>query len=572
MLLRGRCKYGALVPVILLAGCGDFFAHKPTELETRMILSELQQIKENPNVNNPVPELYRRDPEKVIVEDGVKVFYFTRCQPADRLAELVNKQFSQLFKQAATKSQPQGKEYPKPIYTVSANPATNQLIIHCPNDQHARKVLEFLEKVDVPPIQVNIDCLILERFADVTMDWETTIEVENLLGEKITLGGKVDSEGKLLPAFPGASLREPARASFGLDLGYWKNQGVEGHEFRAVVDMLISRGYLKILMNPTIETVNGKPGKVTLRDNVPLQKLVFTPSQLEPVSMTEYQWVEDILEVTPHVYADGSIGLETKIQLGSKSKPEGVVQREIITERRIEIAENRIKPGDSLVIGGIRKSEERAVVRGVPFLKDIPLLGILFSSKDVEEKATEVIFVLTPSISSGGIKYADMVRDIKQKRSKLKLETDLHSTLTDPFGANAYLNTMERKAARAELEKLKAQIEKAEALEEVERIEQQLRATVEQIRAEQARADRSQAEAEQARAEAEKLAEELKKIKAQIERASRHKKAAEAPKETSPDNPAEAKSPRKPDAAQPATEAGRAATEAPDPEPGPGKA
>jgi hypothetical protein len=73
--------------------------------------------------------------------------------------------------------------------------------------------LKLLHAVDVPPIQVNIDCLILERFADVTMDWETSIKIDNLFGENITLGGK---EG---PEFHGASLREPRRAKFGLDIG-----------------------------------------------------------------------------------------------------------------------------------------------------------------------------------------------------------------------------------------------------------------------------------------------------------------------------------------------------------------
>ena len=52
----------------------------------------------------------------------------------------------------------------------------------------------------------------------------------------------------------------------------------------------------------------------------------------EPFSLTEYQWVEDILEVTPYVYANGSIGLNTKIQIGSKSKPQGVVPRFVLLD------------------------------------------------------------------------------------------------------------------------------------------------------------------------------------------------------------------------------------------------
>jgi type II secretory pathway component GspD/PulD (secretin) len=385
------------------------------------------------------------------------------------------------------------------------------LIIHCPNEQDADTVLEFLQKVDVPPIQVNVDCLILERFADVTMDWETSIDIDNLFGEKITMGGK---DG---PEFPGASLREPRRAEFGLDIGYW-NQKLAPHEFRAVVDLLISRGYLRVLMNPKIETLNGQKAIITAREYAPLDKILSQPGFDEPFNLTDYQWVEDTLEVTPRVYADGSIGLETYIKLGSRSKPEGVVQTSIITERFVKIAENRIERGRSLVIGGIRKSEERSVVRGVPFLKDLPVLGILFSSKDFEEKATEVIFVLTPSISSGGVDYAKMVDYMSQKRAKPEYEHGLQETITDPFGATAYTEQMERQAVRAKFEQLKAEIEKADALQEVNRIKQELLTAAEEVLEERAKAAQAQSEALKAKEEAEKATKQAEKAKQEAEK------------------------------------------------------
>jgi len=343
-----------------------------------------------------------------------------------------------------------------------ARQRANQLIIDCPNDEEADKVLEFLSMVDVPPIQVNIDCLILERFGDITMDWETTLMIENLFGERITVGGKSEyvklPDGtmvrSLFPNFPGASLRESKRATFGFDVGYWRNKGVPGHQIRAVVDMLVSRGYLKILMNPTLETVNGQKAKITSRDNVPIEKIV-TKEGVSPYSITEYQWVEDSLEVTPHVFADGSIGLATTIKLGSSTKPKGVVQVPIITERFIEIAENRIRPGDSLIIGGIRKTEERGVIRGTPFLKDIPVIGVLFSSKDFEESSKELIFILTPSISSGGVEYSEMMEEMRER-----YEARSQEALTGPFGVSADRGQIKEGASRAEFERLKTYIEK----------------------------------------------------------------------------------------------------------------
>ena len=233
-----------VLPLLFISGCGDFFASKPTDIDSRLIIDDISRIKENPHVNNTLPEIYTSPAKRLEVDDGVKLFYFTKHHSADELANNV----SQLG------------------FKVSQNASTNQLIIHCPDNAEADNLLEYLAKVDVPPIQVNIDCLIIERFGDVTTDWETTLLIENLLGEGITLG-----EDKFPnPAFPGARLREERRGTFGLDFGYWIDKGVSGHQVRVIVDMLESRGYLKILMNPTLETINGKKATVTIRDFAPV--------------------------------------------------------------------------------------------------------------------------------------------------------------------------------------------------------------------------------------------------------------------------------------------------------------
>ncbi|MCE5186270.1 MAG: hypothetical protein LLF76_09120 [Planctomycetaceae bacterium] len=448
--------------MLFLPGCGDFFERKPTELESRAILRDIARIRENPHVNNRLPAIYTDGPKRLKVQDGVKLFYFTKYVPAGDMtyANAKDKSAEQQVHGFAGRIADMG-------FNVSTNPDTNQLIIHCKDDNECDQVLEYLEKTDVPPIQVHIDCLILERFGDVTKDWETSLLIENLFGEGITLGekrGAFDADGRLIdldPAFPGASLRESLRGGFGLDFGYWMNKGVEGHQVRTVVDVLESRGYLKILMNPTLETVNGKAATVQIRDNVPIEKVV-TERGRPAYSVTDYQWVADVLTVMPYVYADGSIGLKTQITIGSKSKPEGVVQTSIITERSINVGENRIGPGKSLVIGGMRKSENRSVVRGVPFFQDIPVLGVLFSSKDFEEKATEIIFILTPSISSGGMPYQQMAEIMREKYQTANEESSLHNLLTDPLGSGAYSDLVEEKTQKAQSDKVRLNMEAAE--------------------------------------------------------------------------------------------------------------
>jgi hypothetical protein len=483
----------------MLSGCADLFDKTPTDLESKAVLRDISRVQENPDVGNPLPAVYLEEPKRLKVEDGVKLFYFTQFTPVGDLA------FSNEDQNLVKKVHGFGGTIRDLGFKVSTNPSTNQLIVHCVDDAECDQVLAYLKKTDVPPIQVHIDCLILERFGDITQDWEASLLIENFLGEQIALGAAKFPK----PNFPGAALRESRRGDFGLDIGYWINKGVPGHQVRVLVDVLESRGYLKVLMNPTLESVNGKSAQVQIRDNAPIEKIVTERGNLS-YSVTDYQWVEDTLRVTPFVYSDGSIGLNTHITVGSKSKPEGVVQTSIITERSIDVGENRLAPGKSLIIGGMRKSEKRSVVRGVPFFKDLPIIGILFSSKDFEEKATEIIFILTPSISSGGIEYEDAADMVRKKFETPDYESDIDEIVTDPLGTEAYSEMVEKQTEQAEVEMVRLQVQAAQAMRQ---------AQTEQLRAEKAilnaRAMRAQAQ----------------EARALIEKAQTEKKAAEAEKQ-----------------------------------------
>jgi len=230
---------------------------------------------------------------------------------------------------------------------------------------------------------------------------------------------------------------------------------------------------------------------------------VISNGLIYPYMTTEYQWVMDSLEITPHAFADGYIGLETTAQIGSKSTPEGVKQIPIITERKVTNKENRIRHGESLIIGGIRKSEERDVIRGVPVLKDIPLLGILFSSRDFEERAKEVIFIITPTISTGGMSNEEMVEKIRKKHEP--------PSIYDVLDTETYEN---EEQSRTEQARLKAEAEDALLQAEAEKARAQRSIIIANQRAQKARteAEKARAEAEKAKAETEKVELMLKEL------------------------------------------------------------
>jgi Flp pilus assembly secretin CpaC len=513
--------------VIWVGGVCTLFAQTNTEHNAEKALRDLQIDTSIDEPNIPIPEIYETSPKIVsqIVggKEEFKLLYFCKQHTSDELKKIIHEQFAtKLFDE-------KGKSTQVTDYTVSSNPATNQLIVRCPLHEDAEAVLELLESVDVPPIQVKIDCLVSEIYADFTFDRETTIEIGELFGEDIAMkpGGLpfgssvqdlIDEGSEIPPAFPGASLRELIRARMGLNIGYLST----AREFTALVDLLESRGYLKVLMNPMIETINGKTSVVKSTEHVPLQTVTkFIPTQGDYLPQTEIQYedVVDSLEITPHVFADGTIGLETDILLGARNTPDGVKQVPIITKREITSKENRIRPGESLIIGGIRKTIDFGVVRGVPILKDIPLLGFLFSGEDTEKRTVETVFVLTPTYSTGGRPKQEIMKELRKKHDPASPGA-LQNVITDFFGDKSAEE--QQKNLEAERSRLKD-----------DAINVQIRSSA---RESEARAERLTSEAQKAttdaaktKADADQLMEEAKKLMAAAE--AKAKAAEKAKKE-----------------------------------------
>jgi len=519
----------AAAVVQLLGGWETTLAQTDKEREAEQTLHDLT-ISMTPEPNAPIPEVYKTPPQ--IVEQIVggapewKLFYFCKYHTSDELKKIIHEQYATKLFDA------KGKSTQVTDYTVSSNPATNQLIVRCPTREDIDAVLETLRQVDVVPIQIKIDCLISDIYADMTFDRETTIAIENLFGEDIALkpagtafGADVRQlvrDGDYLPAFPGASLREVARSRMGLNIGYLSRT----RNFVALVDMLESRGYLKVLMNPTLEVVNGGTARVMSSQHVPIDFTTMRSTISDYLeTRTEYEDVVDSLEVTAHVFANGYIGLETSVIIGSKNTPEGVKQIPIITKKQIDNKENRIRQGESLIIGGIRKNEKFAVVRGIPILKDIPLLGYLFSSEDTEKRAIETIFILTPTISTDGRSVKDVMNEI-QRKHELDNSGGLGEIITDPFGIKAREEERKRTVQDAEQSRLEAEVEKAQARIDVREAENRAKTAEAELSRVETEAEKTKTEAEKANAEAEAKAKAAEK--ARVEADAKAKAAEEA--------------------------------------------
>ncbi len=110
------------------------------------------------------------------------------------------------------------------------------------------------------------------------------------------------------------------------------------------------------------------------------------------------------LSVTPQVSSDGFILLNISVKsssLASSTTSGSVIPDELTREA---ISNVLVKDGQTVVIGGIMADRRDARESGIPYLKDIPVIGWLFKRIQLTEDFEELMVFITPRIISAGAK------------------------------------------------------------------------------------------------------------------------------------------------------------------------
>lgn len=158
------------------------------------------------------------------------------------------------------------------------------------------------------------------------------------------------------------------------------------------------------LANPHLRTSAGQTAAAQFGDEVPVPITQFTPFaagglQQQPVTSYNYRNVGVNIEITPHIHHDDEVSLDILIEVITVS---GVGYGGIPTfgERSIETT-IRLRNGETNILAGLIRDDEREVLQGVPGLSDLPLIGRLFSRNRLEVQETDIIVTLTPRILRG---------------------------------------------------------------------------------------------------------------------------------------------------------------------------
>ena len=266
-----------------------------------------------------------------------------------------------------------------PGTSIISDARTNKIIV-TDNETRLKNMGDLLVKLDTPEKQVMIEARIVEASSTFTRDLGVQWGIHYKDGSASFLG-----INQLDTGFGGVLTQTPPTSGF---QGFDTAGGAMGLSFGKLtsniqVDMRLSAaataGLVKIISTPKVVTLNNKPAKISQGQSIPYQTTSAEGTKTQFVQATLS------LEVTPHITDDGNIGMKITATNNSPGtgNPPSINMKEATTELQV-------MNGETTVIGGIYVDSDSESNSGVPFLMDIPLLGldVQIEQQDEDENRT----------------------------------------------------------------------------------------------------------------------------------------------------------------------------------------
>jgi len=288
---------------------------------------------------------------------------------------------------------------------VGVDVESNTLLISAPPPRWVQ-IQKILDEIDKRPSQILIEATILE----VTLSNEFRMGVDwSVLSNagKLKITSTADQAGVVGPTFPGISI------TF-LD-----------SDVRAAISALGSKTDVEVVSAPKIVTLANHTAKLQVGDQVPVvvqSARSATNPDAPLVVTTEYRNTGVILDVTPRVSGDDDVLLDISQEVSSVAKTTSSgIDSPTIQERRID-STLVLHDGGVVALGGLISTTKDNGSSGVPWIKDVPGVGLLFKTGSKDQRRTELIVLLSARImrdsQSSDAVMTDLLSDMREVQSR----------------------------------------------------------------------------------------------------------------------------------------------------------
>lgn len=308
------------------------------------------------------------------------------------------------------------------------SPETGIVVVTAYQDD-VDKIAEFIEKYEgSSQRQVWIEAKIIEvnlnKAYQMGIDWGAVTDSDYAFG---TLESKRSLFMPGLGFTPGSvetqSLGESSAGAFQF--------AVSNNLIDVMLDAISRQGNLKVLASPRISTLNNEKAVIRVVREEAFFNLQTQISQgiggnvAAPTINVSVVPVGIIMDILPQISEDGEILLSVNPDISElleirRFEVQGALATQPVIDRRSIDTTAKLKNGQSLVIAGIIKERKNQVLKGVPFLYKVPLLGNLFRRTEQQLVKTELVIFITPRVHAG--KTAEQLTEAEMRRIKDSIE------------------------------------------------------------------------------------------------------------------------------------------------------
>jgi general secretion pathway protein D len=157
----------------------------------------------------------------------------------------------------------------------------------------------------------------------------------------------------------------------------------------------------RTLANPQLRTSEGLTATAKFGDRVPIPVTTFAPiatggTPQQPITSFQYENIGVNIELTPRTHHDDDVTLQLSIAVTSISGT-GFGGLPTFGNREIKTV-IRLRDGETSMLAGLIRDDERRSLDGIPGLSDLPVVGRLFAHSQRQSEQTDIILTLTPHI------------------------------------------------------------------------------------------------------------------------------------------------------------------------------
>ena len=267
---------------------------------------------------------------------------------------------------------------------IVIDPYGNRLIFSGTASEYDQ-VMPLIESLDQPAAEVLIEVMIAQVTLTDTLRSGVEWVVNNVGGAD--LGGIISSAGTGL-------------GSGGLDFSIFPGDA------SVEVNAFAENKQVNVLSTPRLVARSGSSASVQVGTEVPVlstQRLPtggFGGSNVDVISSVIYRSTGIILAIEPIVFSNDRIDLNVTQEVSSTLPGVGPVQSP--TFNNTSVTTNlSLEDGATAVIGGLIQDNVTEGEQGIPFLKDVPVLGRAFKVEDLSVERTELVILITAYVLRG---------------------------------------------------------------------------------------------------------------------------------------------------------------------------